>query len=411
VSLENPLLHLARCAWSACARVIDPTSRHCAHGAHTERHFKALSEAVDRLVVCLDADGCILEVNPCACRTAQRAATELLGRDWAAAMVAPAHQARARAQFDAAMGGACLAGSPCALQAPDGHAALVRWTLTVVSDVEGAPCGALAIGEDLTSQVEAEALAASQRDQLARLGRIASLSQLGAALAHELSQPLTAIRSNAQAAQRSIAHHGAANIDINGILEDIVSDTELAGEVVQRVRAMVRNEPRRHVRMDVAGVVRNASRLLQREAQLRGVRLYTDLGECAVAVICDKVQLQQVFVNLLMNAFDAVKHLPGGQREVALHLRRMPHRRVRITVSDCGSGLSEDAAAHLFKPFFSTKPDGMGLGLPISRAIVDAHHGSLLAENNAQSGASFHVTLPSVGEELLQDGTQGKEVA
>jgi two-component system sensor kinase FixL len=135
------------------------------------------------------------------------------------------------------------------------------------------------------------------------------------------------------------------------------------------------------------------------------------LGECAVAVICDKVQLQQVFVNLLMNAFDAVKHLPGGQREVALHLRRMPHRRVRITVSDCGSGLSEDAAAHLFKPFFSTKPDGMGLGLPISRAIVDAHHGSLLAENNAQSGASFHVTLPSVGEELLQDGTQGKEVA
>src|SRR6185369_10302710 len=146
VSLENPLLHLARCAWSACARVIDPTSRHCAHGAHTERHFKALSEAVDRLVVCLDADGCILEVNPCACRTAQRAATELLGRDWAAAMVAPAHQARARAQFDAAMGGACLAGSPCALQAPDGHAALVRWTLTVVSDVEGAPCGALAIG-------------------------------------------------------------------------------------------------------------------------------------------------------------------------------------------------------------------------------------------------------------------------
>ncbi|MCC8403237.1 PAS domain S-box protein [Paraburkholderia sp. MMS20-SJTN17] len=230
--------------------------------------------------------------------------------------------------------------------------------------------------------------------ELAHLSRVSSLGELAGSLAHELKQPLTAILFNAQAARKFIDAETTNVVELRAALEDIVADNCRANDVLQRIRALVRKGDVELQLLDLGNVVRDVEILVHSDALTRGVSTSFDIPENLALICGDRVQLQQVILNLLLNAFDAVKDCPAADRVVETMVREEPGGLIRITVKDRGQGLAVDSMERIFRPFFTTKPQGLGLGLSISRTFVTAHRGQLWAENNEGKGASFHVALP-----------------
>jgi PAS domain S-box-containing protein len=228
--------------------------------------------------------------------------------------------------------------------------------------------------------------------ELAHVTRISMMGELAASLAHELSQPLTAIISNVQAAQRFMSKGELDTDELREMVDDIAQAGNRAGEVIQRMRSLARKGEFEVVPLDLSSVVQEVGALVQTDTIVRGVHLAIATGG-VLPVRGDKVQLQQVMLNLLLNAFDAVKELPASEREVTVHAERDGDT-VRVRVNDRGAGLSPENLEKLFTPFFTSKRDGMGLGLSISRSIIEAHGGKLTAANNAFRGATFEFALP-----------------
>ena len=234
-----------------------------------------------------------------------------------------------------------------------------------------------------------------QRAELAHVTRLSTMGELAASLAHELNQPLTAILSNAQAAQRFLRASPPNLTELGEILKDVVQDNNRAGEVIQRLRALVRKETTTFVPLDVGDLLRDVVRIVHSDAILRLSRVVLDVAPGLPPVRGDRIQLQQVALNLLLNAFEAMKDCPAIGRQVLVRVERHGAGFVRVAVRDGGVGLGGDAA-DLFQPFYTTKPTGLGMGLSISRTIIEGHGGQLRAENNPDQGATFWFTLPTV---------------
>jgi len=219
------------------------------------------------------------------------------------------------------------------------------------------------------------------------------LGELSGSLAHELNQPLAAILSNAQAAQR-ILSQGTGNIDeIREILKDIVADDKRAGEVIKRLRTLFRKEEVRYRPLEVNEVALDVLKMMRSDLLNRDVAMRTELAAGLPQVDGDPVQLQQVLLNLVMNGCDAMDGMPGERR---LTLRTAAAGgEIEVSVTDRGRGIPPADLQRIFEPFVSTKTEGMGLGLAVCRTIVAAHAGRLWAANNRDGGASFHFTLPA----------------
>jgi signal transduction histidine kinase len=239
---------------------------------------------------------------------------------------------------------------------------------------------------------ESEARAVEQRHELAHLGRVALVGELSAALAHEMMQPLTAILVNARAGQRLLQANGAATAELRAILEDIATDDRRAGEVIDRVRGLVRKDGAKSQLLSTNEVVSEVLALVRTDLQHRGVLVSTRLCEPAPLVLGDRVQLQQVLLNLVMNSCDAMSDSLPGER--LLVVATATHGEASIEVRDQGNGIAPDALASVFEPFVTTKHDGLGLGLAICRSILTAHGGRISAANNPERGATFVVSLP-----------------
>jgi two-component system sensor kinase FixL len=245
---------------------------------------------------------------------------------------------------------------------------------------------------DMTERFELE----RNRRELAHLTRISTMGELAASLAHELNQPLTAILSNGQAAQRFMDQAPIDLAEVRDILKDIVDDSGRASEVIRRMRAFVKKEEQQQLaNLDVGGLLRDVALLVHGDAVARGIHVSHVIDDGLPPVRGDKVQLQQVLLNLLLNAFDAVSECGASDRVVALFARPDGEGRVRIAVRDRGHGQTADKLECIFKPFVTSKPQGLGLGLSISRSIVQIHGGRLWAENNFDQGMTFYVALPA----------------
>ena len=249
---------------------------------------------------------------------------------------------------------------------------------------------------------ESEARAAEQRLELAHLGRVALLGELSATLAHEMKQPLTAILTNARAAQHLLKADGAATAELREILEDIAADDRRAGEVIDHLRSLVKKTGTELQLLSVNEVVNQVLELLRTDLQHRGVVVSTRLCEPVPLVLADRVQLQQVVLNLVMNACDAMSVTPPGER--LLVVSTATHGDARIEVRDRGSGIAPDALARVFEPFVTTKRDGLGLGLAICRSILTAHGGHIWATNNPERGVTFVVSLPLAADQRAPAG-------
>jgi two-component system sensor kinase FixL len=223
---------------------------------------------------------------------------------------------------------------------------------------------------------------------------------LTSSLAHELNQPLTAILSNAQAGSRFLAGATPDLAEIRGALEDIAQDAKRAGEVIRQMRALVRKDEPQLEPLDLNHVISDVVRLLHSDMLVRKVQIALELAPELRTANGDNAQLQQVMLNLVLNAFDAMKDVPEGKRTVIVRTRQLDAASLRVEVSDVGTGISPDRLANLFEPFRSSKREGLGLGLSISRSIVEAHKGRLWAENNPGHGATLYFTLPVQENEL-----------
>jgi PAS domain S-box-containing protein len=251
---------------------------------------------------------------------------------------------------------------------------------------------------DITQRRQAEREAAQQRDELAHLSRVNMLGELSGSLAHELNQPLTAILSNAQAALRFLANKTADSDEVQEILRDIIDADHRAGETIHRLRLLFKKGEVTHQNIDVNLLVREVLKFLNSDLINNGVSASAELQPDLPMVRIDRVQMQQVLINLIMNACDAMSHLDGTPRELLLRTQLQPEGKVHLSLRDNGCGIPADHLAKVFEPFITTKPKGMGMGLAVCRTIVSAHGGKLWATNNTDAGATLHVTLPMANE-------------
>jgi PAS domain S-box-containing protein len=256
----------------------------------------------------------------------------------------------------------------------------------------GSDYGTTGASLDITEQREATAAAALQREELAHLSRISTLGVLSGSLAHELNQPLGIILSNAEAAQFLLESDHPDLEVLSAILADIVSEDRRAGEVITRLRALLRRGETIPMPQDVNECVLEVLKLCRSELIGRGVLVETNLAEDLAPGLIDRVHLQQVLLNLITNACDAMAGNPPGERPLLLETSLVGNE-VRIAVRDRGIGLPDDHE-HLFEPFRTTKSHGLGMGLAICRTLITSHDGTLWAEPNPDHGTTFFVALP-----------------
>jgi signal transduction histidine kinase len=258
-------------------------------------------------------------------------------------------------------------------------------------------CVAALIEQQELSRLEAQQL----REELAHFTRVSTISELTASLAHQLNQPLTGILANARAAQRYLAALSPnRNLALlSECLTDIVADDHRASDVIRRLRELLRKSKVPPVSLDLNVLIDGVVELLRSDAIRRDVSITVDLDPALPLVKADRVQLQQVILNLVINAMDAVNERNGSDRIVIVRTARDNEHTVHVAVEDTGSGLEPGTETKVFEAFYTTKSDGMGMGLSIARSIVAAHGGRIWAVNNPMGGATFHVTVPVTTEE------------
>ena len=274
-----------------------------------------------------------------------------------------------------------------------------RWSLQ--RDESGAPAAIMVINNDITDRKRAEEkLRASEQRlldaqmELARVTRVTTLGQLTASIAHEVNQPLAAVVANAEASLRWLDR---ATPDLDAArrsVEWVIDDGNRASEVIRRVRALAKKSDIEMVPLDVNDVVREVITLVQRELFSHQGSLRMELAPALPTILGDRVYLQQVIINLVMNGIEAMQSVTDRPRVLMIRSRQNETRQVLLSVADCGVGISAENADRLFNAFFTTKSSGMGMGLSICRSIIEAHGGRLWATENVPHGATFQFTLP-----------------
>ncbi|HET9489797.1 MAG TPA: ATP-binding protein [Methylomirabilota bacterium] len=261
---------------------------------------------------------------------------------------------------------------------------------------------------ELLGEVFANALSRKQgeleaqrlRQDLAHIGRVSAMGELTASLAHELSQPLTAILNNAQAARHLLPADTVNFGKIRQILDDIVADDKRAGGVIHRLRSLLKKGDLEFVTLDLNEIASEVAWLMRNDALNRDVTMGLDLAADLPRVRGDRAQLQQVVLNLVLNGLEAMREPHTGDRTLIIRTARDGAAAVRLAVQDSGIGIDEANVDRLFQPLHTTKAEGLGMGLAISRTIVDAHRGRLGAANNEHGGATFYFTLPVDTEDV-----------
>jgi PAS domain S-box-containing protein len=261
------------------------------------------------------------------------------------------------------------------------------------------------IAEDITNEKRAEIAGFAARKEQLRTDRLLQMGEMTASIAHELNQPLTSILSNARAAVR-LAKSGKLGTDeLVEILEDIANDDKRAGNIIRSLREIVKSEDSGREQIALNDMVREVAALFHSEAIIQRIRIETELADSLPPVNGDKVQLQQVLINLMMNAADSMEG-SATHRRIVIGTRMPANGGVMVAVRDFGTGIDENDITRIFDPFFTTKGSGLGMGLSLCRSIIESHGGRIWAENSSGGGATFYFTLPVAGAQGEALGAQ-----
>jgi PAS domain S-box-containing protein len=352
------------------------------------RFSKVFSASPVSISLIRQADGRIVDANPAWERLTGMSRTEALGKthlELGFAFEEPGEQ-----QFlEQLASGKPLRDFEQRLRIPNGSSRLLSVSAEL-ANLHGEPCY-ISMAKDITDIQEAE----EARQKLQQASRLGMLGELTASIAHEVNQPLGAILSNTDAATMLMDRPDPPLDEIREILSDIRRDDMRASEVIRQVRSMVARGETDRVPLDPGELARGVAAMIRHDCRARSISLTCDVAENLPEICGEKVRIEQVLLNLLLNAMDALKDAAPDERNIRLAVATTQDGLVDISVTDSGAGIPPDLMARIFESFFTTKSEGMGLGLALSRSIAEAHGGSLLARNAPGGGACFHLILPT----------------
>ncbi len=361
-------------------------------------------EAAQTILVAIDVKGRVERLNRKGAEILGWPEESLIGRSWVDTVIAPDDRAAFASLFESLLAGG--AAEPrygeFRIRTPAGEERLLALRCTAVSNAEGDITGALFSGDDITQRRRAEEEARQTQERMTHVTRLATMGEMAAGIAHELNQPLAAITTFAQAAARMLDHDGADLQDLREALDQIASQALRAGEIIRRLRSLVRNRESECESADLNKLIGELQSLIQVDARMHDVRVHMQLAESLPPVCVDPIQIQQVILNLLRNAIEAFEGVTGGAREITIRTAVLDDGDVELSVSDTGPGVAPEIADRMFHPFCTTKPNGTGLGLAISHTIIEAHHGVLGYRPRLPSGACFYFRLPAGTDEELR---------
>jgi PAS domain S-box-containing protein len=360
----------------------------------SEAHYRAVVEDQTELVCRFLPDGTFTFVNGAYCQYFQRSREELLGRTFWTLIPLEGHK-EAREFLASITPDNPVATREHEVLAADGELRWQQWRDRGFFDEHRRVVEYQAVGRDITDRKRAE----EAMHGLAHAARLALAGELMGSIAHEINQPLGAILTNAEAAELLLESESPPLEEIRKIFTDIRKDDLRASAVIRRIRTLLRKREMRLVPLDLNELVGEVMGLVLPDARRRGVALETQLASGLPAVLGDRVCLQQVLLNLLLNGMDAMIDTPQEERRIVVCTQRTGEKSVSVSVSDKGHGIPPGWQSKIFESFLTTKEHGMGLGLAIARSLIDAHGGRIWAENNENGGATFRFNLPT---EVLQ---------
>jgi two-component system sensor kinase FixL len=357
---------------------------------------RAYLSLAHQVLLTLDAEGRIQVINPAACEVLGVSESEVLERAWAEVMFAPVDRARASAALDRTLALPPHTPHTCelTLQSQAG-ARQFSWRILALRNAAGVVTGVLCSGEDITERRRGEEEARRSAERLIHVSRLATMGEMAAGIAHELNQPLTAIANYARACVRFIDQPDPDLEEMRLAAHEIGSEAMRAGDIIRRLRQLVRKGDDERVPSDLNKIVEELRVLTQADARANDTRLSFELEPDLPIVVVDRVQVTQVLLNLVRNALEALSADPAGGRQITLSTRRAEHGDVEVSVCDNGPGVAPEMLDRLFDPFSTTKAHGTGLGLPMSRTIVESHRGTVTYAPAQPRGTCFRVTLPS----------------
>jgi two-component system, LuxR family, sensor kinase FixL len=381
------------------------TARDAREQLHSrEAHLRSILDTVPDATVVIDTQGKILSFNLAAVRQFGYSEAEVLGQNVSLLMPEPY-----RGQHDGYMQRYLTTGERRIIgidrvvvgQRKDGSTFPMK--LAVGEMKSGGEVFFTGFIRDLTERAESEARLQEIQAELARLARLNELGEMASTLAHELNQPLSAIANYVQGCSRLLKNMDDAIASrMREALEETARQSLRAGQIIRHLREfVVRGETEKQPE-DIHKLIEEAGALALVGAREMGVRTVFDFKTAPRTVLVDRVQIQQVLINIMRNGIEAMKEC--DRRALVVRVASCDHGETVVEVSDTGTGVPEEVAAQLFKPFVTSKPGGMGIGLSISKRIIEAHGGELTMQHNEAGGATFRFTLPAVKEQEVQDG-------
>jgi PAS domain S-box-containing protein len=360
----------------------------------SEERYRAVVNSQQELICRYLPDTTLTFVNDAYCRFFGKTSDELIGASFLSLIPAPAREA-ARLHVASLKSDPRLVRYEHEVVLPDGRVGWQEWSDHALLDADGKLIGFQGVGQDTTEQKRAAEALRHARAELARANRAMTVGELAASIAHEVNQPLGAVVANATFCRQLLAAPTPDLGEVREVIEEIVQDGIRADEVIRRVRSLLRSGPAQRETLDLHGLIREVIALMQSEARARRVSLEIELAARPVLVVGDRVQLQQVVLNLLVNALDAMNDNGEQARTLRVASRTTEPGWVEVTVHDTGVGLGEKELEQIFEPFYTTKAEGMGMGLSITQRIVEGHGGRIWATANPDRGATFHFMLPA----------------
>lgn len=362
-----------------------------------ERDFSAaILDTVDAIVVVLDPLGRLVRCNRCCETITGYSESEIKGKYVWDVFLDPSIVDQIKPVFDALVKKKEDSKHENYWRVKNGTRRLIDWSNTVIVDDQQNAEYVIATGIDVTDRQHAEELHHQRMIELAHVSRLSTMGQMATEIAHELNQPLCAIASYGDTCLRMYESKNSSPDEVRRVLKEITSQAERAGEVIRRVRKFVRKDNGDRAPVSLNDVINDVVRLTQVEARWNQVTVSAQTPDFLPPVLADKILIEQVILNLVRNAIEAIAGAKAPRREITISTGLRDGATLEVSVEDSGPGIPPQGAEKLFQPFFTTKPQGMGMGLSLSRSIAVAHGGDLSVEPGVATGAKFRLVLPAI---------------
>jgi len=398
IRLETLAAESANASGRVCRTILldVSTQREAERALIRERDFaEGLVATAPAIVLVLDTRGRIVRINPYIEALSGYRQDEVVGKDWFSTFVPKAEQKRIRELFKMALLGTRTIGNVNPILTRGGRERRIEWYDSELRDPHGTTLGLLSIGRDVTERQQLRLEADTHRENLAHLARIVTLNELASGLAHELSQPLTAITSYTQETLRRLREGSIVTAATRHAMEHTLAQSRRAADIIQHLRNFVGKHTPTKTETDIGHLIHRTMGLIGPIIKKSTVVVHLELAEDLPQVSVDGLQIEQVILNLVQNAIDAMADNGRAKRAVTIRTAVLTDQHLAVTVSDLGRGLKPEDRDRLFESFFTTKHKGMGMGLAICRTIVEAHGGTLSVTTNQPRGSTFCFTLPT----------------